>query len=60
MVTNNALYDQYSIIQSNSFSKNGPYLLLVSASYFISCSVYARSTSVIFIVANGAGGVGIF
>ena len=29
---------------------NGPYSLLVRASYFISYSVYDRSTSVIFIV----------
>ena len=29
---------------------NGPYSLLVRASYFISYSVYTRSTSVIFII----------
>ena len=29
---------------------NGPYSLLIRASYFIFCSVYARSTSIIFIV----------
>ena len=42
------------------FNINGPYSLLVRASYFISCSVYARSTSVILSFVNGAGGVGIF
>ena len=41
-------------------SHNGPFSLLVRASYFISCSVRARFASVIFTVANGAGGVGIF
>ena len=39
---------------------SGPYSLLVRASYFISYSVYARSTSVILSFANGAGGVGVF
>ena len=39
---------------------NGPYSLLVRASYFIYYSVYARSTSVILSFANGAGGVGVF
>ena len=38
---------------------NGPYSLLVRTSYFISCSVYARSTSVIFIVCKWHWGVGI-
>ena len=42
------------------YTPNGPYSLLVRASYFISYSVYARSTSVISSFANGAGGVGIF
>ena len=39
---------------------NGPYSLLVRASYFIYYSVYARCTSVILSFANGAGGVGVF
>ena len=39
---------------------NGPYSLLVRASYFISCSVYARSTSVIFIVCKWRWGCRYF
>ena len=29
---------------------NGPYSLLIRASYFFSCSIYSLSTSIIFIV----------
>ena len=43
-----------------SYSDNGPYSLLVRASYFISCSVYARSTSVIFIVCKWRWGCRYF
>ena len=39
---------------------NGPYSLLVRASYFISCSVYSRSTSVIFIVCKWRWGCRYF
>ena len=39
---------------------NGPYSLLVRASYFISCFVYARSTSVIFIVCKWRWGCRYF
>ena len=39
---------------------NGPYSLLIRASDFISCSVYARSTSVIFIVCKWRWGCGYF
>ena len=39
---------------------NGPYSLLVRASYFISYSVYARSTSVIFIVCKWRWGCRYF
>ena len=49
-----------NIPQSCLLQMNGPYSLLVRASYFISYSVYARSTSVILSFANGAGGVGVF
>ena len=45
---------------NNCTGANGPYSLLVRASYFIYYSVYARSTSVILSFANGAGGVGVF
>ena len=38
-------------------SYNGPYSLLIRASYFISCSLHARFASVL---ANGTGGIGIF
>ena len=39
---------------------NGPYSLLVRASYFISYSVYTRSTSVIFIVCKWRWGCRYF
>ena len=39
---------------------NVSYSLLVRASYFISCSVYAQSTSVIFIVCKWHWGCGYF
>ena len=39
---------------------NGPYSLLVRASYFISCSVYTRSTSVIFVVCKWRWGCRYF
>ena len=46
--------------QQNTSIYNGPYSLLVRASYFISCSVYARSTSVIFIVCKWRWGCRYF
>ena len=39
---------------------NGPYSLLVCGSCFISCSIYAQSTSVIFIVCKWRWGCRYF
>ena len=39
---------------------NGPYSLLICASYFIFCSVYIQFASIILSFANGTGGIGIF
>ena len=57
--------DVANISFANNYGKellytNGPYSLLVRASYFISYSVYARSTSVIFIVCKWRWGCRYF
>ena len=41
-------------------TNNGPYLLLVRASYFISCSLHARFASILSMNCKWCWGVGIF